>query len=162
MNGELILKNSGRWKQTLPAVVLTIGATFLFVWPLMTRVQTGGIMRGIMAALVTYILFRCLYPVLAKAMPGGEKNITLTWEVTWDALKLGEDSIPLDSIKQVHCWPNRDALGNSLAGWIVNIETTGKNRMLCSVEEGPEVETSVEGLHEMVKALGYGERWVEE
>ncbi len=162
MRGELILKNSGRWKQTLPAIALTAVITFACVWPLMTRVQAEGLMRGVMAALVTYILFRVLYPVLVKMMPGGDKDSTVIWELTGDELHLGEDIVPLHTIKMVYCWPNRDALGHQLPGWTVNIETTGKNRVLCSVEEGADCASSVQRLHDLVTALGYGEHWIEE
>lgn len=162
MTGKLILKNSGRWKQTLPAVVLTAVVTFICVWPLMTRVKADGLMLGAMAALVTYILWRVLYPVLAKMLPGGENTSTLDWELTGEALRLGMDTIPLDTIRMVHCWPNRDALGHPLEGWTVNIETTGKNRVLCSLEDGPDVQASVESVHALVTALGYESRWTEE
>ena len=164
MTGELILKNGKRWKQILPAVVLTVVATFACVWPLIHHVKAAGMMKGIMAALITYILFRTLYPALAGMMPGGAKVLRTAWSVTGDALTIGEDRIALADIKLVHCWPNRDALGHQLSGWIVNIETKPghKNRILYSLDEGQEVETSVERLHELVTALGYGARWVEE
>lgn len=165
MTGELILKNAKRWKQILPAVVLTALATFACVWPLMTRVQTGDMMmRAIMAALVTYILWRVLYPVLAGMMPGGDKILKQTWTLSDGTLRLNEKTIALSDIKMVHCWPNRDALGHQLSGWIVNIEMKGskKNHILYSLDEGQNVDASVESLHQLVTALGYEARWVEE
>ncbi len=162
MTGELILKSGVRWKQILPAVVLTAGVTFAVVWPMMTRMKGDGLMWAAMAALMTYVLWRVLYPLLVKLMPGGEKPGAVVWELRGDVLQLGEDTIPLDSIKMVHCWPNRDALGHRLEGWTVNIETTGKNRVLCSVEDGPQVQASEESVHALVTALGYESSWVEE
>lgn len=165
MSGELILKNSKRWKQVLPAVLLTALATFFLVWLLMGRrsASTSDILMGIMVVVLAYILFRTLYPALVKLMPGGDKTLHLRWRLTGDALELGEETISLDNIRKVHCWPNRDALGHRLAGWIVNIETVkGKNHVLCSVDEGDGVDESVESLHQLVSALGYESGWVEE
>ena len=164
MTGELILKNAKRWKQILPAVVLTAIATFACVWPLMTRVRADGLMKGIMAALVTYILWRVLYPVLAGMMPGGDKVLRQSWSLSGGKLQLGDRTLELANVKMVHCWPNRDALGHQLSGWIVNIEMEGsrKNCILYSLDEGKDVDASVESLHQLVTALGYEARWVEE
>ena len=78
-----------------------------------------------------------------------------------DTLVLGEVSIPRESIKMVHCWPNRDSLGFSTPGWTVNIETDGKNQVLRTLTEGSPAETSAALLRELVVALGYGRNWPE-
>ena len=61
----------------------------------------------------------------------------------------------------MYCWPNRDALGHTGAGWTINIETTGKNQVLRSLTEGEDLERSVGQLRALVEALGYGSRWEE-
>ena len=86
---------------------------------------------------------------------------TSSWRVTPDTLYLGETAIPRSSIRQVYCWPNRDALGHKGTGWTINIETTGKNQVLRSLTEGEDLERSVQQLRAMVVALGYGDRWEE-
>ena len=162
MSGELILKNSQRWKQTVPAVLLTIGAAFILVALLAHSMKMSAMTYTLLGAVLAYILFRTLYPRIVKAMPGGTRELRKTWTLTGDTLQLGEETIPLDNIKMLHCWPNRDALGHQLTGWLVNIETKkGRNHVLCSLDEG-DVEASVESLHALVTALGYEARWVAE
>ncbi len=162
MTGELILKNGKRWKRTLPAVLLTALATFLLVWLLVARKGTSDMLLGIMVVVLAYVLFRSLYPALVSILPGGDAVERLPWKITGDALVLGEETVALDNIRQVHCWPNRDALGHQLSGWIVNIETVkGKNHVLCSLDEGSGVEESVESLHQLVAALGFESQWTE-
>lgn len=170
MSGELILKNNNRWRRTLPAVAVTTLITFVFLWLMHILLSVsgtkmeGGVMEAILIALMTYVVFRSFYPLVTKYLPGGEKTRTLSWTMTGDDLILGSETIPLDNIKMVHCWPQKDALGHRLQGWIINIETrgAGKNQVLCSVDEGEQVERSVELLQELVDALGYHDRWVEE
>ena len=168
MSGELILKNNDRWKRTLPAVVVTTLVTFGFVL-LMQRffgaevLEAYGVMGAILIALLTYVVFRSFYPAACSLLHSGAKVLPVPWTLTGTALMLGKDEIRLDNIKMVHCWPNRDALGHDQGGWIVNIETKqGRNRVLCSVDEGSGVADSVERLKELVEALGYRDRWVEE
>ena len=164
MNGELILKKTKKWKKILPSVAVTALVTFLFIMLLVRRMEAGTLMVGIMAALVTYILFRTLYPTLSGLFDGGEKAVTVPWSYSGAALQLGEETIAMEHVKMVHCWPNRDALGHTLPGWIVNIEGEKghKNHILYSLDEGDRVEASVETLHELVIALGYKDSWTEE
>ena len=62
------------------------------------------------------------------------------------------------TIKTVHCWTNRSALGTADGGLTINIETPGKNRVLRSLRSGQEAETSDRLLRELVEAMGYGAR----
>ena len=44
-------------------------------------------------------------------------------------------------------------------GWVVNIETTGKNRVFRSLAEGEDADRSARSLEELVCALGYQHQW---
>ena len=161
MSGELLLENTGQWKQTVPALLLTCllagGVTFLCL----RYLPLEGIGLTITAALLVYVLFRALYPALAGLFaPKGTEGAG-TWRVTPDTLYLNDVAIPRSTIKMVHCWPNRDALGHDCAGWTINIETTGKNQLLRSLTSGEEAERSVRQLRALVVALGYGAQWRE-
>ena len=125
---------------------LTIAAAALL--PAMYWVPALAARRGLISWM--------LYGLLDRALPSTIPIRTVDWSLTEDALTLGGQAIPRDTIRQVHCWPNRDALGHSLPGWTVNIETTGKNRVLRSVRSGAEAETSERLLRELVETLGYG------
>ena len=160
MSGELLLKNHS-WRQVLPGLVLSIaiaaGVTFLSLQFL----SLTGFARGAVAAFIAYVLFRVLYPVCTGLFSRGKAASAGTWRVTPDTLYLNDTAIPRASIRQVHCWPNRDALGHAGAGWTVNIETTGKNYLLRTLTEGEDVDRSVRQLRAMVVALGYGGRWAD-
>ena len=161
MSGKLILEKEEGWKQVLPALALSVAATVLVVLLLVIRIPLEGMAQKIVVALLTYLIFRVFYRTACQLLPGRETTRTLTWTLTEDALTLGGTVIPRESIRQVHCWPNRDALGHERTGWTVNIETTGKNQVLRSVTEGPGVDISARQLRELVAALGYGDRWKE-
>ena len=110
------------------------------------------------AAVVTaYILFRFIYPVVAGWMGRGEEQ-TIPWTLTEESLTIGPRSIPRQSIRKVHCWPGRNALGQSTGNMVVNIETTGKNRVLRTLS-GARAEESAASLEQLVRALGYGDAW---
>lgn len=162
MKGELTLKNGNGWKKTLPAALLTAVLTFACVLPMMRHMKKEqGLMMLIMVAIVTYILWRVLFPVLTGLVPG-EKTHTVPWTIADGVLTLGEDKITLSDIKEVHCWPNRDALGNAQPGWTVNIEMAGKqkNRVLRTLDDSKQdVSGSEEKLHALVDAMGYGANW---
>ena len=161
MSGELILENNGRWKQTVPAVLVTCLLAGGLLALCLRRLSLKGMGLAITAALLAYVLFRVLYPVFAQLFAKGERGQAGTWRVTPDTLYLNDLAIPRDTIKMVHCWPNRDALGHPGAGWTVNIETTGKNQLLRSLTEGEEVDHAVRQLRALVVALGYGAQWQE-
>ena len=157
MSGELILEN-GSWWRTALALVLSCatagGVTALAIY----RLPLEGLPMLVLAALLAYALFRLVYPGFMKLFPQ-QRDCSLTWTVTPDTLTLGRTVIPRDTIKQVHCWPTRDARGNAGAGWTVNIETTGKNALLRSLTEGEEADRSVRQLRALVVALGCGAQW---
>ena len=159
MSGQLTLEKT-EWKRTLLAVVLAAAVAAALMLLLLPRLGLTGFARGAVAALGAYVLFRVLYPLTAGLFPGG--GTELTWQVTADKLVLGQTEIPLDAIKMVHCWPNRDALGHRSAGWVVNIETTGKNQLLRSRTGETEAKQSARQLRALVTALGYGSAWAEE
>ena len=162
MSGELILENGSWWKERLPAAAATALASALVVCPIslwLSRRGVEGLMLHIGGGILVLVLWWSLYPVVLGWLSKGSRDRIVSWTVTPDTLVLGEASIPRESIKMVHCWPNRNALGTSAAGWTVNIETTGKNRVLRSLTEGEDVERSVRLLGELVAALGY--RWPE-
>ena len=161
MSGELLIKTRS-WRQTVPAVVLACAAAVALSLLFARFVPLeGGLARGAVLALVAYVLFRVLYPVCTRLFTGGTEARAGTWRVTEDTLYLNDLAIPRSSIRQVHCWPNRDALGHAGTGWTVNIETTGQNQLLRSLTEGADAARSAEQLRALVEALGYGGRWQE-
>ena len=161
MSGELLIKTHS-WRQVLPGLALSAaaaaGVTFV---SLQFLTSLTGFARGAVAAFIAYVLFRVLYPVCTGLFSRGKAASAGTWRVTPDTLYLNDTAIPRASIRQVHCWPNRDALGHAGAGWTVNIETTGKNHLLRTLTEGEDVDRSVRQLRAMVVALGYGGQWVD-
>ena len=159
MSGELTLEKTN-WMGTLLAVLLACAATVVLMLLFLPHLGLTGFARGAVAALGAYVIFRLLYPMTAGMFPGGREETT--WMVTADKLVLGQTEIPLDTIKTVHCWPNRDALGQKGSGWTVNIETTGKNALLRSCTKEQEAKQSARQLRALVTALGYGSAWAEE
>ena len=116
--------------------------------------------QAVVCALTAYLLFRLLYPAISALLPGGQQSVS--WSVTATELRLGGQTVDRDTIKMVHCWPGRDALGNRRSGYTVNIETAGKNFLLRSAAEGQDAEKSAAQLRALVSALGYGRQWPEE
>ena len=158
MSGELLLKNHS-WRQVLPGLLLAAAAAAGVTFWALQYLPLEGLAQAAVAALIAYVLFRVLYPVCTGLFSKGQTASAGTWRVTEDTLYLNDTAIPRSSIRQVHCWPNRDALGHAGAGWTVNIETTGRNHLLRSLTEGEDVDRSVRQLRAMVVALGYGHRW---
>ena len=68
--------------------------------------------QAVVCALTAYLLFRLLYPAISALLPGGQQSVS--WSVTATELRLGGQTVDRDTIKMVHCWPGRDALGLSL------------------------------------------------
>lgn len=158
MSGELILQGTDSWKRIVPALLLSCIAAGGITVLVFSRLHLEGMGLAVSAALVVYVLFRIFYPACEKLLPGGGTK-TVIWRMTGTDLILGEKTIPLRSIKMVHCWPARDALGHQSPGWTVNIETTGKNLVLRSLKEGDQTESSALRLRAMVMALGYEDNW---
>lgn len=161
MSGELILDDGGRWKRMVPAVLLSCLLAGGVTVACLRHLPLEGLEGTICAAVLAYVLFRLLYPVCEKLFPAKKAGETGTWTVTPEMLLLNGTAIPRSTIKMVHCWPDRDALGHARGGWTVNIETTGKNHVLRSRAEGEDREHSVRQLRAMVTALGYGSQWRE-
>ena len=162
MTGKLILEAEGNWKRTALVWLASFAVTVVIVVPLSFCVPLEGLARGAVIAVATYVLMRCAYRLFSTLLPQRETMRRAEWTVTEDTLILDGKTIPRGSIRNVHCWPNRDALGNVLGGWTVNIETTGKNHLLRSLKEGPDMERSVNSLHALVEAMGYGRNWKEQ
>lgn len=156
MSGELILEKSD-WRRVLAAVVGVCILDGVLMVLLLPRLHMTGMTRAVVAAVTAYVVFRLLYPALEGMIPGGKE--TLNWKLTADTLYLGQAAVDRSTIKMVHCWPNRDALGNRGGGVTVNIETTGKNRVLRSVRDGADADASGRQLRSLVTALGYGSQW---
>ena len=159
MSGELTLEKSGwpRVAVTVAVVCVVDAALMVFLLP---HLHLTGMAQAVVCALTAYLLFRLLYPALEGLLPGGKR--TVSWSVTATELRLGGDTVDRDTIKMVHCWPGRDALGNRRGGYTVNIETTGKNFLLRSAAEGQDADVSARQLRALVVALGYGRQWPEE
>ena len=160
MSGELLLKNHS-WRQVLPGLLLAAAAAAGVTFWALQYLPLEGLAQAAVAALIAYVLFRVLYPVCTGLFSKGQTASAGTWRVTEDTLYLNDTAIPRSSIRQVHCWPNRDALGHAGAGWTVNIETTGKNHLLRTLTEGADADRSIRQLRALVVALGYGSQWTD-
>ncbi len=161
MSGELLLKASSARRTALSVAGAVLAAGFAAFLFLRLSPLEEGLARAVLAAVLAYVIFRVVYPVIAGALGRGQASRTMVWRLSGETLYLDELAIPRASIKMVHCWPNRDALGHQGTGWTVNIETTGKNQVLRTLTEGEELERSVTGLWALVTALGYGGQWKE-
>ena len=159
MSGELLLKASSARRTALSVAGAVLAAGFVTFLFLRLSPLEEGLARAALAAVLAYVIFRVFYPVIAGALGRGQTGRTVAWRLDGETLDLGELAIPRASIKMVHCWPNRDALGHAGAGWTVNIETTGKNHLLRSLTEGEGLDQSVRQLRALVVALGYGGQW---
>lgn len=145
MSGEIRLETGG-WRQWVPwllSLAVSVPLLFLAVSYMARRGLAGwGLQIGsaVIALALCWALKSCLAPLFA----GGGR--TVRWTLTGDALDLGGDVIPLASVRKVHCWKRGE-------GHIVNIETTGKNRLLRPAPDGEEA------LRTLVEALGWGRDW---
>lgn len=110
MSGELLLKNHS-WRQVLPGLLLAAAAAAGVTFWALQYLPLEGLAQAAVAALIAYVLFRVLYPVCTGLFSKGQTASAGTWRVTEDTLYLNDTAIPRSSIRQVHCWPNRDALG---------------------------------------------------
>lgn len=156
MSGELIVKNKKGGKGFL-SFLITAAVVLAVMIPLarMLRVQLEkGTMTQIGFAILVPVLIVVLRPEMEKLLSGGkEPNMALPWCIANGVFMLGETQIPLHTIKMVYCWQRGSA-------WTINIETTGRNQLLRSVD-GPDKEESVQRLYELVDALGYRSQWKE-
>ena len=156
MSGELIVKNKKGGKGFL-SFLITAAVVLAVMIPLarMLRVQLEkGTMTQIGFAILVPVLIVVLRPEMEKLLSGGkESNMALPWCIANGVFMLGGTRIPLKTIKMVYCWQRGSA-------WTINIETTGRNQLLRSVD-GPDKEESVQRLYELVDALGYRSQWKE-
>ena len=156
MSGELIVKNKNGSKRALSFLVTA--AVVLAVMLPMARMLRDQIEKGTLTqigfAILIPVLIVVVRPEMEKLFSGGKQvTETLPWSISGGTLMLGETEIPLKTIKMVYCWQKGSA-------WTINIETTGKNQVLRSVD-GPDEEESVQRLYELVDALGYRSQWKE-
>lgn len=173
MSGNIMV-SAGSGRRTLLRLVLSLAATAAaayLLWPtvepLLERVNVGAmwgiqnmtkIARSALVAVGAYVVFSLLWYCFERLLPDSGEAGMLPWRVESGTLTLGEASIPLESIRKVHCWPGRNALGQSTGNMVVNIETTGKNRVLRTLS-GARAEESAASLEQLVRALGYGDAW---
>lgn len=154
MSGELTIKRSGGWRKAA-ALGITAAVIILVMLPmarmLSTRLQTG-LMTQIGIAILVPVLIWLLYPQMMKLLPGAKSaSETMRWTIQSGVLTLGDAVVPQKSIKMVYCWEKDGS-------WTVNIETTGKNQLLRSVEGDAR---SMRQLYALVDALGYRSQWRE-
>lgn len=173
MSGN-ILVSAGSGRRTLLRLVLSLAGTAAaayLLWPvaqpLLERVHVEpmwgienmtAIARSALMAVGAYVVFSLLSYCFERLLPDSGEIGTLPWRVESETLTLGEVSIPLENIRKVHCWPGRNILGQSTGNVVVNIETTGKNQVLRSLD-GERAHESEAALEELVRALGYGAAW---
>ena len=154
MSGELTIKRSGGWRKAA-ALGITAAVIILVMLPMARMLSTrlrSGLMTQIGIAILVPVLIWLLYPQMMKLLPGAKSaSETMRWTIQSGVLTLGDAVVPQKSIKMVYCW-EKD--GN----WTVNIETTGKNQLLRSVEGDAR---SVRQLYALVDALGYRSQWRE-
>ncbi len=169
-----ILVSAGNTGKTLTKLLVTAAATAVAAWllwplayPALERVDVGPLwgfenmtplVRGLLVAVGVYVLFSLLGYAVERLLPVGGTAAPVPWRVEGGTLTLGGDAIPLGSIRQVHCWAGRNILGQSTGNMVVNIETTGKNRLLRTLS-GEQAEQSAASVERLVRALGYGAAW---
>ena len=156
MSGELIVKNKSGSKGALSFLVTA--ALVLVVMIPMARMMKNLLEKGTMTqigfAILIPVLIVVLRPEMDKLISGGKQPAeTLPWAIRNGTLTLGDKEIPLKTIKMVYCWQKGST-------WTINIETTGRNQLLRSVD-GPDEEESVQRLYDLVDALGYRSQWKE-
>lgn len=133
------------WLGWLLAFVVAVPVLWMAVGWMADRGLTGLVLQ-VCAAVTSLGLFWGLLSCFGSLFSGGVQNVR--WILTEDTLRLGKDVIPRDSIRMVHCWKRGER-------HVVNIETTGRNRVLRGAPgQGPE-----EALRALVEALGYGRQW---
>lgn len=155
MRGTLITRRSA--SRNVPLVLTVTAVITMAVMILAVAVLDRAIpdlppsYRGAATALGAYVVFRLLYPRIGRRSPdAGEEEVS--WSVEDGGLVLDGRRIGLDRIRQVHVWPERDALGHPLGGWTANIETVrGERNALLRI---PGTERAETALRELVEALG--------
>ena len=173
MSGTILI-SAGNGRRTILKLALTMAATAAAVYllwplaaPLLERVEMGSawgfanmteLARGLLVAVGVYVLFSLLGYLFEQLLPARGTTASIPWRVEAGTLTLGGDALPLKTIRQVHCWPGRNILGQSTGNMVVNIETTGKNRVLRTLS-GQQAEESAASLERLVRALGYGSAW---
>lgn len=173
MSGTILI-SAGSAGRTLMKLALSLAVTLAvicLVWPFalpyLERVQVEpmwgirnmtGLARGVLVALGAYVIFALVRYLLERLLPERGNTASVSWRVAGGTLTLGDDAIPLSTIRKVHCWPGRNILGQSTGNMVVNIETTGKNRVLRTLS-GEQAEESAAALERLVRALGYGAAW---
>ena len=154
MSGELTIKRSGGW-QKAAALGITAVVILLIMLPMARMLSArlrSGLMTQIGIAILVPVLIWLLYPQMMKLLPGAKSaSETMRWTIQSGVLTLGDAVVPQKSIKMVYCWEKDGS-------WTVNIETTGKNQLLRSVEGDAR---SVRQLYALVDALGYRSQWRE-
>ena len=160
--GHLLLAADADVKRTLIATAGAVACAAVISMVLLRYMPHSGPTAAVGTAILAYVLYRVFYKSFFAMMAEKKLQGHMRWFVTKEEVVLGPTVIDRSAIRNVHCWPNRDALGNVLGGWTVNIETTGKNHLLRSLKEGPDMERSVNSLHALVEAMGYGRNWKEQ
>lgn len=156
MSGELIVKSKNGTKSVLSFLItaVVVLAVMIPMARMLRNQMENGTMTQIGFAILIPVLIVILRPEMDKLLSGSKQSAgTLPWNIAGGALTLGDTVIPLKTIKMVYCWQKGSA-------WTINIETTGKNQLLRSVD-GPDEEESIQRLYELVDALGYRSQWKE-
>lgn len=156
MSGELIVKNNDA-KKNLLAFLVTAAVVLAVMLPMARMLlnrANGGLATQLAIAVLVPVLIVVLQPEMMKLFAGGKTPVSvIPWSVRNRVLTLGDVEIPQKSIKMVHCWQKNGE-------WTINIETTGKNRLLRSAG-GADAEDSIQSLYDLVDALGYRSQWKE-
>lgn len=140
MSGEITVQERSL-KAELVTLILAGAAASALTLVLFRVARVGGAVAGIAGALSAYVAYRILYGALN---PSTSRRIA--WALTDAELLLDGNTIPRASIRGVYCWPNRDALGHTRPGRVVNIETGRRNTLLRS--------SDAQALETLVHALG--------
>lgn len=152
MNGTLILERHSL-RNSIPPLLGAVILSAAIMAAITRQMPLSGARLGMVAAGLTYLCFRLLYPMLSELLPGGGQE-EASWEVTRDVLVLDREILPRSHIHRIHVWPNRDALGHRLPGWTVNLEMNGDNILLRSLRHGAAEEASTKAIEELIHALG--------
>ena len=144
MSGEITVKERNR-KAELVALATAFAAAFALTMLVFRFLDVGGAVRGAAGALTAYVLCRAAY---GRLRPSGNVR-RIAWTLSDTELVIDGGATPRASIRNVYCWPNRDAFGHERPGRVVNIETDRKNTLLRSSDTddaGQELEALVRAL----------------
>lgn len=150
MEGTLTLHTGGGWKHMLPVYALTVIAFLMAAWVSAPLIQGQGTGARIVYAIAACLAMWGFYTLFDRIVPWGGHTEKVTWQVNGRTVRIGEETVELDAVRSVNCWPRRDTLGIFRTGWLISIK---KDRGSMVIEtEGKDTGAEVD---EFLSAIGY-------